>query len=51
MNNSDAEKAFESSINALKTIYYVIIGLAITEALKHTFTKDDLFGTIEDRTI
>lgn len=33
----------ESSINALKMIYYVIIGLAITEALYRTFLKDGSF--------
>ena len=32
-----------SSANALKTVYYVIVGLAIAEALSRTFVKHGLF--------
>lgn len=39
----DSKKTYDNSINALKTVYYVIIGLAITEALNRTFTKDGTF--------
>ena len=43
MGSEETKNTFESSINALKTVYYVIIGLAITEALKRTFTQGGLF--------
>jgi hypothetical protein len=43
MRNPNPGKTFRSSISALKTIYYVIIGLAITEALKRTFTEGGQF--------
>lgn len=32
-----------STSNALKTVYYVIIGLAFTEALERSFIQDDVF--------
>lgn len=41
--NSDGSNIRKSSVNALKTIYYVIIGLAITEALHRTFVRDGAF--------
>jgi len=43
MNKLSPQKTRESSTNALKMIYYVIIGLAIAEALYRTFLKDGLF--------
>jgi len=33
----------QSSANALKTVYYVIVGLAIAEALSRTFVKHGIF--------
>lgn len=33
----------QSSANAIKTVYYVIVGLAIAEALSRTFVKHGLF--------
>jgi hypothetical protein len=42
-NDLAAHKTRECSANALKTVYYVIIGLAITEALNRAFVKDGSF--------
>ena len=41
MNEINAQKIRESTKNTLKTIYYVIIGIAITEALYRTFVKQE----------
>jgi len=38
-----SEKVHKSSASALKTVYYVIIGLAITEGLQRTFVIDSSF--------
>ena len=43
----EPQTAYRNSIDALKTVYYVVIGLAITEALNRTFTKDGSFICIE----
>jgi hypothetical protein len=43
MNTFNKDQARQSSANALKTVYYVIVGLAIAEALSRTFVKHGLF--------
>lgn len=43
MTKLSPQQTRESSTNALKMVYYVIIGLAITEALYRTFLKDGSF--------
>lgn len=43
MTGRPAEQIRKSSANALKMVYYVIVGLAIAEALSRTFVKDGLF--------
>jgi hypothetical protein len=43
MSQDDAEQRRISSVTALKAVYYVIIGLAITEALARTFIREGKF--------
>jgi len=43
MGKLSPEKTRDSSVNALKVVYYVIVGLAVTEALHRTFIRDGLF--------
>ncbi len=43
MNKNGINRIRESSKNALKAVYYVIIGLAIVEALQRTFVQDGAF--------
>jgi len=47
MTKLSPEETRQCSINALKMVYYVIIGLAITEALNTTFVRDGSFIGIE----
>lgn len=43
MTTEDRDAAIKCSTGALTMIYYVIVGLAITEALQNTFVKDEAF--------
>jgi len=43
MRESSAARVRESSVAALKTVYYVIVGLAIAVALDKTFLKEGAF--------
>ena len=43
MHQNSAERVRQSSVDALKTVYYVIVGLAITVALDKTFLKGGVF--------
>jgi hypothetical protein len=43
MTKLSPQETRRSSANALKTVYYVIVGLAITEALRRAFLKEGSF--------
>ena len=43
MTNDNSKQKRQCSVDALKTVYYVVIGLAITEALDRIFIEDKSF--------
>ena len=47
MNGNNPEQVRKSSVDALKMVYYVIVGLAITVALDNTFLKKGAFVGFE----
>ena len=49
MGSRNTESARQSSVGALKMVYYVILGLAITEALRRTFSEAWLCEKVFDK--